>query len=44
METSPQVKAQESFLSKYWPLLLVGGFLVLSAVGPEYLHRKYGKR
>ena len=37
-------KTQEGFVSRYWPLLLIGGFLVLSAAGPEYLHRKYSRR
>ena len=44
METAPQVKTQQSLLSKYWPLLMLGGIFALSVFGPEYLHNKYGSR
>lgn len=43
MQLETQQKEQ-SFVGKFWPLLLVGGILFLSAAGPEYLHRKYGRR
>jgi hypothetical protein len=36
--------SEQSFFSKYWVLLVLGGILLVSAAGPEYLHRKYGRR
>lgn len=35
---------EQTFFSKYWVLLVLGGILLVSAAGPEYLHRKYGRR
>ena len=35
---------EHTFFSKYWVLLVLGGILLVSAAGPEYLHRKYGRR
>lgn len=43
MDNTIQTKEQ-TFFAKYWPLLLLGGILLASAAGPEYLHRKYGRK
>ena len=40
--TSPA--PEPTFFNKYFMLFVIGGILLVSAVGPEYLHRKYGRR
>lgn len=41
MNDPPQVKGQEGFLSKHWPVLLAGGLLLTMALGPSYLYYRY---